>query len=150
MKNIIKSLLFLISILGMWSCGGSSGQEQVIAPIVTEVETIKLTTLDSFWSVFQKAVADRDIETIESLFFPDARTYKFGDKEYQEKIAKGKVSDLVDRGEMHKGKKVYEFMMILSSGEGEEVEEGDESATTIYFQKNDEGEFRIFSVIEAG
>ncbi|MGK0389711.1 MAG: hypothetical protein ACI94Y_002456 [Maribacter sp.] len=142
----MKSLLFLISSLGMWSCSGSSNQEQVITPIVTEIETtkIKLTTLEVFWLVFQKAVAHRDIKTIETLFFPDARVYKFGYKEYQEKIAKGKVSDIIDRGETHKGKKVYEFMIILSS------EEEEESTTTIFFQKNDEGEFRIFSVIEAG
>ncbi len=156
-NNIIY--IALITLLFLFSCESknievdSEKSKETTAIVATEedsppaiaVPADNRTTLEGFWAIFQKAVVDRDIETLESLYSAEAVTYKFGDENYQEQIKNGTASNIEDSGEEKDGKKVYSFTMTIPL-EGE----GEQSETTIYIIKNTEGNFEIFNVLEAG
>ena len=107
------------------------------------------TTIESFWNIFKKAVAEKDIQTIESLYAPETNKNKFGSEEYQGKIAASKAGDIIETARLYNDSKVYEFQMIFPPDEDAE-DFIEASQTTIFFAKNKEGDFEIFSVIEAG
>jgi len=112
----------------------------------TETTQLKTSSIEAFWKTFQVAVKDRDIEKINSLFTPEASTMKFGDEYYQTKIAEGKYTDIIETGEEYQGKDVYAFEITFPM----EDSQAEASNTTIYLIQNDEGNFRIFNVLEAG
>ena len=112
--------------------------------------TNDLTTLDGFWSVFQEAVANQDVKTIESLYKEGIPKLKFNDDEYKKHIAEGKVTDFKKTDNGIDGKLTYEFMMTFEPDEEGKAEGQEESATVIYIQKNEKGKFEIVNVLEAG
>lgn len=104
------------------------------------------STLEGFWSVFQKAVTEQDKIVLQSLYAPDASFYAFDDEDSMERIANSASSEVEATGEQYQGKDVYAYFM---SFEGDDpTMEGSE--TSIYLCQNKEGLFEIFNVLQGG
>lgn len=156
-------LCSLILMMGLYSCNCTCHDSEKITnhqdedltvtstvetPPVVETTILDATTLDGFWTIFQKAVADQNIKTLESLYSPDAHAYKFNSDDYQKRIAKGVASDIEETQGMSENAKTYVFSMEFPhEGEEDWIEA---SNTSIYIEKNTDGLFRILAVIEAG
>ena len=157
------SLILLTSLL--WSCGNKqtvdtpTTKDQIsdsiqISNKIKNSENIsfKTNTIATFWSVFQKAVADRDTSTLRFLYSPDAELdpYGFENAEEQTKIAAGSASDItVDPTDSD----FYLFRMVFSAEKNRKATGDDsleDSETWIYLKKEVTGDFKIFRISFGG
>ncbi len=160
MKTKFIFLFPLTLLVSVWACSSdqpSTIEETKQETTITEAEPTKekivendLTTLEGFWTTFQKAVAAQDVEKLKGLFAVDADVYGFDLPEEQLQIAKSSVSDItVDIAEPE----FHTFSMVFSAEE-DRIATGDDSledsATIIYMKKNNTGEFRIYLISFAG
>ena len=126
-------------------------EEGVIQAGTPEKVPVDRTEMLSFWREFKQLVSFKDSTELRTMFSEDydgimSGLYKLD--YYQKHIAASSHEDVKETKEIHKGNVVYEIMFTFPPEFPEEGQE--ESATTIYMQKNKAGNFEIFSVIEAG
>ena len=171
MKNItlLLAIAGLVSSAGLISSCDSSSEEHENAAVITAEQPTEQTaasfteepeseaaarveppteqTAADFWRTFQTAVAASDVETIESLYVENPlNVNRFSNEEYKAKIADAGADAIRLTGERYQDKPVYEYQMVL----GTEGEDSDGSTTTVFMIRNDEGQLRIFNVLEAG
>jgi hypothetical protein len=126
-------------------------EEGVIQAGTPEKVPVDRTEMLSFWREFKQLVSFKDEAELKTMFSSDydgiiSGLYK--SDEYRKYIAASSHTDVKETKELHNGNVVYEIMFVFPPEFPEEGQE--ESATTIYMQKNKDGNFEIFSVIEAG
>ena len=169
--NIIFRTLFALSLsFSMFACAAEESVKEEKAtekvkteepketePKKEEVATVQekvpvdRTNIEGFWREFKQLIKFKDEEGLKPLFSADHEGIRSGlykIEEYAVKIAASTHEDVKKSSQEYKGTEVYEFMMVFPPESPEEGQE--ESATTIFLNKNDKGEFQIFSVIEAG
>lgn len=156
MSKCVISVFLMVLLV---ACGPSSDNSNVSStiPVAEEPTTLTTTsesvtptadrsTVEGFWSVFQKAVAEQNKTVLQSLYAPDASFYAFDDAASMERIAESVYSEVGATGEQHQGKEVYAYFMFF---EGDDpTMEGSE--TSIYLCQNKEGLFEIFNVLQGG
>lgn len=153
-----RLLFFSISFL-LLSCGSTTTPTPTVSDSTTDTATNTTdvtatekskndrTTLKGFWASLQSAILKHDIAAIKTHYTTDARPYKFQADYYQEKIATLKATDWQKSEEVYGDTQVYELRLVFPE---EGLDKRDYPVTTIYIQKNKDGAFEIFSVIEAG
>ncbi len=149
---IFSLLLFLTACTNSTVVAPEKESPSVISPeqpdtLTPTLPSINRTTIEGFWSNFQKAVLSKDIPTIESFYATGSRAYKFQQDYYQEKIATTSANAFQKSPNTYKDQPVYEVQFILSE---EGISEDEAPTTTISIQKNEAGIFEIFNVLEAG
>lgn len=107
------------------------------------------TTLEGFWARVLVAVANKDKETLKLLGADRSGATSLTEDHYAPLVVKIKATDFKESSREENGQKLYEYMMIMNYPE-EELVEGEQPATTIFLWKNEEGNFEIFDIFEAG
>jgi len=154
--------LLVIGFIGVISCTDAKTEKDDTAPktvvkaeekpdkIISINDTPNRTTLEGFYNILKTAIITRDLETLETLFAPETSSYKFDDPEEQSLVKATQFSDVKLSASKNGEKELYELFLVFPISK-EEIEEGLEaSATSIYMQKNDKGEYEIFIISFAG
>lgn len=126
-------------------------EEGIIRAGTPEKVAVDRTKMETFWREFKQLISFKDEAELTTMFSVDYNGILSGlykNDEYRKYIAASSHTDVKETKELHNGNVVYEIMFVFPPEFPEEGQE--ESATTIYMQKNAAGNFEIFSVIEAG